>query len=93
MFKVVVFDSQEALIKAVEKVKPGTLAFVLSDQLLYVRTNGGWKTVVVRRDLFVCKVTSYSLAAFKITGKIMLAVINTLYQFRWLHDRIIERYC
>jgi len=46
--KVVVFDTQEALIDAVEEVKVGTLAFVVSDQMLYIRSAPGWRSITVR---------------------------------------------
>ena len=46
--KVVVFDTQEALIDAVEEVKVGTLAYVVSDQMLYIRSAPGWRSITVR---------------------------------------------
>lgn len=44
----VVFDTQEALIDAAEEVKVGTLAFVVSDQMLYIRSAPGWRSITVR---------------------------------------------
>ena len=56
-WKVVVFDSQVSLVKAVETVNIGTLAFVLSDELLYIKSSGGWRTVVVRRHIKPCELS------------------------------------
>ena len=51
------FDSQLSLVKAVETVNIGTLAFVLSDELLYIKSSGGWRTVVVRRPIKPCELS------------------------------------
>ena len=49
------FDSQETLVKAMETVKQGTLSFVTSDQLLYIKTGAGWRAITVLSiSLFVC---------------------------------------
>ena len=42
-----IFENQQILIGGVEKVKQGTLAFVISDQLLYIRGVQGWRTITV----------------------------------------------
>ena len=43
-----VFDTQDRLIRIVEKVKQGTMAFVISDQMLYIRALRGWRAITVR---------------------------------------------
>ena len=47
-WKVLVFDTQDRLIRIVEKVKQGTMAFVISDQMLYIRALRGWRAITVR---------------------------------------------
>ena len=63
-----IFETQQTLIRGVEKVKQGTLAFVISDQLLYIRGNRGWRTITVRQmEQFITQLSATSFPG-KIPG-------------------------
>lgn len=47
-----VFDTQVNLIRDVEKVEQGTLAFVISDQMLYIRALRGWRSITLGPTIF-----------------------------------------
>lgn len=87
---VVVFDSQVSLVKAVETVNIGTLAFVLSDELLYIKSSGGWRTVVLGPTVFAAstatpKVTEpTSTSQAPIDSEILLPPANVKLQGLYL---------
>ncbi|KAJ7389016.1 Collagenase NC10 and Endostatin [Desmophyllum pertusum] len=49
---VLIFETQQDLIRGIEKVKQGTLAFVISDQLLYIRAASGWRAITLGPTIF-----------------------------------------